>query len=277
MKQKTYAIILAILVSASAQISWATTTVNIQEALSKNLISVELKGTKAMDRKPGESGHYGECIQLTITNKTNRHLNLTIPAGQLLNSTDTGVQIMIVTKDHSIPLANKQQLHTKVFAMCSQKKKKAPSEFSSFTVGNMAKKELKSMATFIGSKHYQTNAGQQAMWALTDGISIAHFKDSEDKEKKELFQTYERILKEKNEIVSHKIHFQTNFNDEGIMSIKIFDQYSNLKQTLLPNSDVEKGVINYTFWVNSLDFESGIYTAILFLNGKAIQQEEFSF
>jgi hypothetical protein len=277
MKLKIYVILMAILASASAQTSWASTSINIQEALSMNLVSVEIKGTTVKERKPGESGHYGECIQLTVTNKTNRQLNLTIPAGQLLNSTDTGVQIMIVTKDHSIPLANKQQLSTKVYAMCSQKKKKAPTEFSSFTVGNMAQKELKSMATFIGSKHYQTNAGQQAMWALTDGISIAHFKDSEVKEKKELFQTYERILKEKKEIVSHKIHFQTNFKDEGIISIKIFDQYSNLKQILLPNSDVEKGLMNYTFWVNSSDFQSGTYTAILFFNGKAIQQEEFSF
>lgn len=247
---------------------------SIQEALQKNYILLQLEGVP--ESTPSKALHYGACMSYKVINKTKIDFAVTFEAGRLLDCTDTQFQTMVVTRDHTVDLKPSASSSGRIYAMCSQYKKKAPVHSSRYVLGDMAGPELRGLVNYINRNHIQTSDAQLAVWSITDNVSIAHMKESNNPVLSQLYNQA-HYFKTHKEPVTKKIQFKTQFSEEGKVFIYVFDQNNKKVQVLLSNTIADIDVLSYSFWVANTDYGPGKYKAILFYNGKAYQETEFDF
>lgn len=249
-------------------------TYSLKEAINRKLISVSITGSQP---NANRSRHYGDCMETTIKNLSNYPFQLELQTGTLLPGLDSNYQTMLVTKNTLFDMPAKSTVKKQVFAMCSQMRKKSPSTEAKFTVGEMANDKLKKLAHMIEHHNLQNSKGQNAVWALTDGLALAPKSYNTSAEK--MIFSYASIHSKNNNIVQEtvKITFENHFQKAGKISVKIIDANGNHFKTIVANQPVSSGSQTLNFWLSNNDFPKGKYKAILFFDGMAVVQENFVF
>jgi hypothetical protein len=146
--------------------------VKLKDAINNGWVKASVKGNGG---KKGPS-FLGPCLDITITNLTDRQLLIEVEPGRRFAPFNKNTQTLIVTEPLMVSLDGKAVKMENVYAMCGQAHDGAPDVGEEFAVGKMSNEYIVGLATLIGEKDYHNLAGQAAMWALTDDSPIDNIK-----------------------------------------------------------------------------------------------------
>ena len=138
--------------------------ISLEEALKKGSISLTITSHN------GE--YYGECIAITIYNKTSHKLSIEIEPGYYLYPDDSTEQRMIIAEQMMFALQGNDSLQKTVNAFCTQMHDDSPSLNSGFSLGKKAKDYLLDLTKLVNKHKYFGIAAQNAVWCLTDNQDI---------------------------------------------------------------------------------------------------------
>ncbi|MFN4083508.1 MAG: hypothetical protein ACK4K9_07755 [Bacteroidia bacterium] len=141
----------------------ANVKVNIKDAIVKNLIQVNAVS---------KGGGIGKCVSLKIKNKTANKIQIEIDAGRRLINNVKSQQDLIITEQCFVYLEPNQTVKKDIYAMCGEAADMSPKKNVSFSFGSNHNKDLSKLALLIHQYKFQTNAGQAAIWAITDNHDI---------------------------------------------------------------------------------------------------------
>ncbi len=157
------------LVLSSGIFASETMTMSLFDAIQKKLVKVVFKG-RGYTSDNG-CAHYGKCMSLTVKNISSQRLDLKLEAGRKLKCFKDTVQDMIVSRTEMFALGPGGSSDFTINAFCTQKHEHAPDVANVFDMQGMAGGYLYELIQLIESLDCQDNAGQQAVWVLTDSIS----------------------------------------------------------------------------------------------------------
>ncbi|MDC7997537.1 hypothetical protein [Gilvibacter sediminis] len=135
-------------------------------ALDEAFVSANFRGNE-------DSPHYYNPINLEVVNNESEVLTLIINTGQILYSENPDVQDIIITRGEEITLNPQEKKTISLYGMCIQEFNAAPDANAVYELGEMATGNLKTLAERIRKEEAYGIAGQQAIWALTNGRPIA--------------------------------------------------------------------------------------------------------
>lgn len=135
---------------------------DIKTAIDEAYISARFTGNE-------DSPHYYKPINLEVVNNESEVLTLIIDTGQILYSENPDEQDIIITRDEEITLKPQEKKTIPLYGMCIQEYNAAPDATTVYELGTKAKGNLATLAMRIQKEKAFGIAGQQAVWALTDG------------------------------------------------------------------------------------------------------------
>jgi len=156
----------------------ATENISIDDALRQKLIT--LKATSN-----GKFSH--ESVVLVAQNLSTKNITIAIPPCYSFYPSDEGEQTLITTEEQLIVLNSKAQIKQLIKAYCSESSDTAPTANTSFTFGNTKRQDLQKLMAYTAKNKVSAEALQDAIWAVSDGHSIANI-FAETKEDKDLRQ-----------------------------------------------------------------------------------------
>jgi hypothetical protein len=148
-------------------------TYGLADAIENGFIEAEITGVydgyeDVFDLKNGKQVFYGLCIKVTITSYVTNDLDIIIPPGLTLRSTEEDVEDKVITKAQTMEVGSLTSKETEIFAMSINMYKKIPVLHSTFEIGGMAAGDLLKIANHINDGGHQSSAGQAAVWMITD-------------------------------------------------------------------------------------------------------------
>jgi hypothetical protein len=146
-----------------------TTSYSLEEALKRKLVKAEISGRGSTPEN--YSSHHGKCIRITLHNLTSQSLNVNIEQGRNLRCIYDSVQNMLVASGEMMALSPSQKKEFTIFAFCSEKTDKSPSESSRFELASMAEGSMVQLIRIIERYKAFNGTGQAAVWVLTDDAS----------------------------------------------------------------------------------------------------------
>jgi hypothetical protein len=145
-------------------------SIDIHTAVKDKLVEVEVNS---------KGGHSGDCIALSIIPVSDKRFEFTIPAGTHFIAKNNPEQDIFVVEDQILAFDGKKEQSYSVEGFCSQADDHSPEEGSGFKMTLSKNKELIKLASFIKGKGYSNQTKQSAVWAVSDGESIATIFDDE--------------------------------------------------------------------------------------------------
>lgn len=252
-----------------------TAAMSIQEALSKNLVEVNIQ--------TNETGtHYSAPFIMEVNNLSNKALDLELENGYLLEPADVEEQTMIVTNRILASLGPKEKKEMFVNAMCIEQHDAAPDQNSRYTFADLASPELRKLSAFIEkNKRFEPDA-QFLMWDLADGIydkeEISDFYideggsvwvlDQDEERLDPIFEPYQEDVPQRQMIVYGS--FEMNFSREKNVHIAMFNQNNVIVKELFKNPQTPVGKTQLDYEFNSLEYEEEVYFVKLVVDGEII-------
>lgn len=149
-----------ILISCFAKSGLNGQVLNIADAVKKGLLAVSAEGT---------GGHSGECLKLNLKNKSNKKLEIRVPAGQIFEAGDSSLQNLMVAKEEMFLVESGAARVGKLFGFCVEANDGSPGDGSLFKMGKLAEGNLLKMAAYLNdNKLHQHPSAQFAVWAVSD-------------------------------------------------------------------------------------------------------------
>ncbi len=149
-------------------------TISIEDAIKQKLIKVS-----AMSN----GQYYDESVILSVQNLSAKTITLSIPPCYSFYPMEEGEQTLITTEEQLITLNSKQLKKQPIKAFCSEASDAVPTENVPFTFGNTQRKDLQKLMEYTSKHKVSPSALQDAIWAVSDGNSIANIfaETTEDK------------------------------------------------------------------------------------------------
>lgn len=167
----------------SFQIS--ATTYTLKDAVDKKLISCSF-GTASRDTNVWRPSYYDKCMNVRIQNLSKSYFTVSLETGFFIQPEDSGYQRMIITQDELISMAPSKKVSRDLYAMCTQMSNHGPIDEMKYALASKAEGSLLGLVQLINTKHYQSDAAQNAVWVLTDGSSIGNIYSDNAAELKDL-------------------------------------------------------------------------------------------
>ncbi len=142
--------------------------ISLADAIKQKQVSAHLRAYDYSRDSVYRPSFYGECIIAEITNLLNQPMNIELESGRFLMPDDSSIQRMMVMQPVFVTLKAKEKRIFSVQAMCTELHDGGPNNKTIFIVGKMAEGNLLKAAKFIEQNKYHTDAGQQALWVLSD-------------------------------------------------------------------------------------------------------------
>ncbi|HXP51611.1 MAG TPA: hypothetical protein VN922_16760 [Bacteroidia bacterium] len=270
-------------------IVWATNSnkkhsfQSIEKAESAGIIKLKIKGNG--------NGYSGNCIDMTIMNTSNDSSFYLLEAGRRLKADDPTTQDILVAKEQELKMAAKEIRHIKVFGFCCQNFNHAPSEKSKYGVGRMAAKKLVDLAEFLNKNTFTTSAMQNAVWSISDNMSVASITDV-DGEKTMALRTKAAEIKGV-PVPSYTITYANGTSESLRGNASLLS--GQIDYYLASNSEVEVGVFNeqgvqvmpimsglqdpdkynYPFNIDVKGWPQGKYFVRVFVDGRKAKEKDF--
>jgi len=116
-------------------------------------------------------------MAIKIFNKTNEHLKVEIPLGQIFEPADSTIQNMILTQQLFVQIAPQYSNTSDIYAMCIQQYDAGTSQDAIFFAKAVNKGHLLGMAELLQKYNVQDNLGQNAIWVISDNIPLSEIND----------------------------------------------------------------------------------------------------
>ena len=267
--------------------SKAESTFSLTEALRRNLVSLEIKGANADSSNIGyTSSHFGPCLEMLLTNVSSQDLNISLDYGYKLDPDDSLVQTMVVTLPVKLLIGSRKRKRTAVYAMCIQAHDHAPSSQKKFRVGKRTSGNLLSLIEVINKRSYQSDAGQNAVWCLTDNYDIESIYSLDTSEMFGL-RRFVAIIKGlpessvytgNNQTNSPSIRYRSfaiysgtisyNISQPSKVMIALFDEGDHMKKVYVNNENQKEGVYTYNYRISEDELENNKHYLRMIRNGK---------
>ncbi len=147
--------------------------IDIQEAVDKNLIELELKGL---------GSYSGDVLQVRIKNISKTKLEIAIPAGRRFLSDDESDQDLLLCKDALLAVNKGKMDSTALFVFCCQASNHGPAKGAGFSLGKIADEKLLALAKHVNESSYSKHIIQDAVWVVSDDKEMytVHSGDEEE-------------------------------------------------------------------------------------------------
>lgn len=247
----------------------------IHEAIASNLVTAT--STARNDSATGSS-HLGQCLALEVTNTRRSPVVISIMPGQRMIPQDETTQEMIITEQQILTLYPGETHEIPLFAMCGERSDGSPSTDEAFIIGEMARQEIREMASYIYKKNYQHSAGQSAMWVVTDNADLTLINHSESFIANDLRQKAAALsgqpfvpyVQENNNngLSTMSGQFAYRVREQGFGTLKLYDPSGAVVEVIFDRMQLKPGVYTFRFSAEGISLESGTYKLKLFLNGR---------
>jgi len=144
--------------------------ISLDEALKNSLITLEASAN---------GGHSGKSLKLRISNLDPGNWVLKIPAGYQFASNDPDQQDLVVIEEQSLTMKNIQTKDLFFQARCTQAGNRSPSAGSGFHYSGPVEGNLAKLVNFIDKANITDHSAQEAIWAFTNGFSLANIENEE--------------------------------------------------------------------------------------------------
>jgi len=135
-----------------------------EQLLHDKRLSVQAKGTGQFS---------GTAIQAVVRNTSGGTIRTRIPAGWVFHSVDEGVQDLMVVRNEEFVLSAGASKTIQCRAFCIEGPLRGPEDGEQFRAGAMATPKLVSVAHAVAAGEYPDELVQSAVWAVSNGYSIA--------------------------------------------------------------------------------------------------------
>ncbi len=133
---------------------------DLADAIKKGLLTVNAEGM---------GGHSGECLKLSMKNKSKKKLEIRVPAGQIFEAGDSSLQNLMVSKEETFFVESGSSRLGKLFGFCVEASDGSPGGGSLFKLGKLAEGNLLKMAKYLSdNKLHEHPSAQYAVWAVSD-------------------------------------------------------------------------------------------------------------
>lgn len=252
--------------------------ISLEEAIKRNIITYTIEGLSGEEIPQGSSSHFGKCLKATIQNHTASAVAIKIESGRFLQPQDTNVQRMLITKTSIVRIEPKKTATQNLYAMCSQSSKASPKKNNRFKNGKIADAPLLKLAKIIEKNNYHNATGQDAVWAIANGKDMS-YKKPKNQAEREIFGHVQNTFKSKNvdtyNGMTLKIGFELQLQKTSEISIKVFDEFGKCLKTLRSSASYTQGSHAFEFWIRETDFIPGKYQAVLFVDGRSVNKQDF--
>lgn len=256
-------------------------TLALDDALDRGLIKVNVT---AFTDTGEHTMNLSRNLKLELTS-IDRPLLIELLPGTLFVSEDSGVQNQILSERRVLALKPGKMRSIPLFTLCTQKYNAAPSEDDHFRINGMASSEMSSLADFLSEKEYYNNTGQAAMWMLTDHEPYQNIVGQDEKTVNEIRKFMGTLTKswipeyrpgtiERGpELRTLTMVFRVRLKKRGTGKLVLYDPDAAVYRILKEEGEMPAGRYEIRFKVESTRLQPGNYTAVLYMNGMAIQQE----
>lgn len=202
---------------------------SVFDAIDRNLINCTILS---------KGGHQGNCIDMTLVNKTSNRLILKLESGRNLLSLDTNKQDILVVKEELFVLNSMQKQQKEIFGFCSQSHKSSPENGEEYNVGEMKDKNIVALAQHLSSNKYPLSSMQQSVWTLTNNRNIS----SIFHENRDSIERLQDFVAQLTKIYSPWYSIEYELPDSGVVSNVAKSLHGNF-EARLPKNEVVKIVV----------------------------------
>lgn len=152
-----------------------STSLTLQEALSKNLVKVKIKGL----------GNYqGESTILEIQNLSSKDLSIKLEPGRKFVPDEEKYQNLLVVREEQLLVKAGSNASKRVVGFCCESNDCGPRNNLGFKTQDMADSNLIKLATYINANYKQLNTTsiQQAIWSISNNHASAAINTGSEKE-----------------------------------------------------------------------------------------------
>jgi hypothetical protein len=142
----------------------ALANAELRDLLDARRIALQARGTGV---------HGGEAVRVELRNTTSARVAGRIPAGWVFTSVDEQVQDLLVVRDEPFDLAPGALRTITCRAFCAQGALRGPSEGERYRPGALGAPALVALAQAVAAAPYDDDLVQAAVWAVSNGYSIA--------------------------------------------------------------------------------------------------------
>jgi len=243
----------------------------------------------------GVGGHEGECINISLHSTSDDTSFLWLEPGRILQSVDTAVQDILITREEMLALAPGEHKNLSIFGFCSQASFASPDSSEQFLPGKMADSTIVSLANFLNERDnlFPVDAIQSAVWCLTDNHDIRDIYGGD-------LASVHDLINYVADLKGLDIDFSLDFDQEGDYEsfsqssvtisgdVEVYFPSACLANISIVNSDGEEyesfekqksyksGIYNFTFRFTSSNWPPGKYYFIVESEGNVIYKKEFS-
>lgn len=256
--------------------------VSLDEALKNGMITLEADAT---------GGHSGQSLKMSVSNLTSDDWTLQIPAGSQFASEDADQQDLIVIQQQSLAMKGKNAKEALLQARCTQASNLSPSTGSGFRYAGRAEGKLAKLVNFIDQAKITDHSAQEAIWAFTNGHSLAYI-DHEELQKlsagllgvEKPTYTVESIpvppseeagltAFEAREPAVLKGAFACQLEKDIQASFGLYNEEGEELLQLFANRTLRKGTNRMRFSFEISDLDRGTYYARLSSEGRVVEEE----
>jgi hypothetical protein len=243
----------------------------------------------------GVGGHEGECISISLFSTSDDTSYLWLEPGRILQSVDTSVQDILITREEMLVLAPGEQRELTIFGFCSQASLASPDSSEQFLPGQMADSTVVLLARFLNERdnNFPVDAIQGAVWCLTDNHDI---RDISGEDMASIHDLINYVADLKGLDFDYTLAYDQAGNDEPYSQSSVtitgdvqvyFPSDCQANISIVNSEGVEyesfeklksykSGIYNFTFRFTSSNWTPGNYYFIVECEGTVIYRKEFS-
>lgn len=256
-------------------------SIDVFTALEKKMISLDAKS---------EGLNSENCAKLTIRNLTSDKLQLTIPAGTLLNTNTDSEQDILMTKPAQIFVENHATSSTPAYGFCCQASNGVPEKGGTFAVQKCMNPELVKLAEYLSANEFEPLLQQGAIWAVSDKHSVGGIYGDNRVQCKKLREFTAGLLKQPVPFYDVDYGYQLNeeynynpktlqgnlqyrLNSPGKATLAIYRPDGNLYHIFYSDKYLDWGYYTQNFRFTATGMESGEYQVKLTIDGEVISKQ----
>ncbi len=263
----------------------AEVSYKLSEAIQKKLVSVKFTGAKDDTAHMMQSSHYGPCISMEIASASADNLQINLEYGFILMPEDSSTQAMMVTQSLVASLNPKQKKNYRLYAMCTEASDGSPGSDDNFKIGKRSTGNLLGLAELLNRKKYQNDAGQDAVWCLTDNHDVHSIYSTDTTMMYDLRRFIAKAknlplasIYEKEPQAAAPVTYTTHYVYSGSLSyslagnhkvlIALFDEDNHMKKVYVNNENQRDGVYTYNYELSSEEMSNKKHYLRMFRDGK---------
>jgi hypothetical protein len=260
--------------------------IDIHNAVAQKLISVEVSS---------KGDYSGQCIALTVNPIATGKFDIQIPAGTHFISDISSEQDIFVVEDQLLAMDGKSTKTFSVEGFCSQHDNSSPDVGSTFKMTKTNNSKLLDLANFIKGKGYSEGTKQSAVWAVSDGETIAAIFEEDKPEVKDLrsyvceitdkpnpwYNTQQEYhITETRRIESTPVVVEGQLTyvvtEKGKMRLSVYKANGELVRDIFKDVQIaQTGETSFNFKGKVKGWEEGGYEVKVFINDKMIHMMPF--